>query len=102
MESNIRPKLHVEQAMEGTVSWDAHPSGESFDQTGVVYPHCEPRVLHLPDECKLCAEATWLQREREYLDICNTGHTNRTFICPADRDRPDLGYDRWMGNTRKP
>lgn len=87
--------------MEGKVSWDDHPSGMKFP-SGASYPHCDARILHLPEECHYCAEATWLQEERERLDVCNSGHGNRTYICPADRARGLDNYSRWHGNKAQP
>lgn len=84
----FKRKLHAEMVIEGK------------EDPEVTFPHCEPRVLHKPDECFLCAEATELQEEREVLDVSNTGHSNRRFPCPADAQR---GSDHllWGGNRPK-
>jgi hypothetical protein len=58
-------------------------------------------ILHLPEECKYCADAKPLQEERERLGISNTGHANRKFPCPADQARSAKVYNRWPGNQAK-
>lgn len=85
----MRPKTSVERAMGGEITWDQLPSRA---------PHCDPRVLHLPEECTYCADARELQAEREQLEISNTGHSNRKWPCPGDRERGLKSLNRWHGN----
>lgn len=84
----MRPKTNVERAMDGEIEWDKLPCA----------PHCDARVLHLPSECVYCAAATELQEERERLEISNTGHTNRKWPCPGDRERGLKSLNSWHGN----
>lgn len=91
-ENEMRPKTEVERAMAGEIDWDALPERA---------PHCDPRVLHKPEECKFCADATLLQAEREKLEISNTGHANRKWPCPGDRERGSKSINGWYGNQAK-
>lgn len=61
-------------------------------------PHCDSRILHLPEECGYCADATVLQEERARLGISNSGHVNRQWPCPADQARSKAQYSLWPGN----
>lgn len=65
-----------------------------------IYPHCDNRILHLPEECEFCAEATELQAQREREGISNTGHNNREWACPADLARGEKSLNSWRGNRR--
>lgn len=80
------PTLSVEGPIEGWPGWPCRA------------PHCDPRVLHLPEECEFCAAATALQEERERLQVSNSGHANRRWPCPADVERGADSYHQWGGN----
>lgn len=75
--------------MGGELKWDAFPERA---------PHCDPRVLHKPEECKFCGDAVILQEEREKLGVSNTGHANRAWPCPADKARGSKSLNAWHGN----
>jgi hypothetical protein len=75
--------------MAGEITWSDLPDR---------MPHCDPRVLHLPEECTFCADAKNLQAERERLEISNTGHSNRKWPCPGDRERGSKSINSWHGN----
>jgi hypothetical protein len=83
----MRPKLNVEKIIDGEIQ-----------SIGRSYPHCDMRVLHAPDSCTYCADATDLQEERERLDVSNTGLANRAWPCPADRARGSASLNTWPGN----
>jgi hypothetical protein len=86
----------VDRCMDGEMEWDAVPSIECYKMP-CHWPHCDPRILHSPDECPTCAMFQEHQQERVTLDVSNTGEMNRTWVCPADRDRP-AQHDLWPGN----
>ena len=81
----------VEKMIDKEMAWSDGPER---------FPHCEPRVLHLPEDCKYCADAPMLQEERVRLEVSNTGHTNRKFPCPAEQARSlKNSINKWHGNT---
>lgn len=92
-----RPDLYCDKANDGRVPWDQLPK---FNYRAVEYtfPHCDPRVLHLPSECMYCAAATELQDERAREGVSNTGHANRAWPCPADHARSSQSLNSWSGN----
>lgn len=65
---------------------------------GLIFPHCDSRVLHHPDACMYCADATWLQDERAALDVSHTGTSDRRWPCPADEQRGAESLNSWGGN----
>lgn len=83
-----KPKLRIEQIMDKEIEHDQ----------SIRYPHCDPRVLHVPEECMFCAEAKELQEEREKLGVSNTGKNNRSWPCPADKARSSTSLNSWHGN----
>lgn len=85
---NPRPKLIVEKAMNKEIEWPKD----------ITFPHCDPRALHLPFKCVYCSKAVELQKEREDLDVSNTGETNRSWPCPGDRERGLKSLNSWHGN----
>lgn len=86
-----RPKTKVEKAMDKEVPWG---------DLGTL-PHCDARVLHLPEECIYCEDRADLQEEREKLGVSNTGHSNRAWPCPADKARSSESLNGWHGNTAR-
>lgn len=87
----MRPKLLIEKAANGEISWDQVPRA----------PHCDYRILHVPKDCVFCSDAVELQEEREALGISNTGHANRKWPCPADNARSSKSLNAWGGNRAK-
>lgn len=85
----MRPKLLVEKMMDKEIPWEKCPER---------FPHCDARVLHKPEECVFCAKAEILQKEREDLNVSNTGHANRAWPCPGDRQRGSTSLNAWHGN----
>lgn len=77
-----RPRLRVE---ESSSTWSFRP------------PHCDQRVLHAPGECEVCDLCPELQAERDALDVCFSGKTDRRWPCPADEAR-GAAHQRWHGN----
>lgn len=102
MSDRPRPRLAVERAIDGEISWDEIP-----EHVGAAvgfacrFPHCDSKILHLPEECVYCADCAWLQEERARVDVSNTGHANRSWPCPADRARASEVYNRWGGNRAR-
>src|SRR5690606_20650220 len=92
-----RPRLMVDLYMDDEMDWDDVPAIASYGHPCRV-PHCDPRVLHSPERCDTCSKFIELQEERCRLDVSNTGEMNRTWVCPADRDRPSQ-HQLWPGNT---
>lgn len=92
------------------------------DEDGyVVFPHCDPRILHAPGECEYCDLHPEWQDLRESWQIAFTGHGAGFSIrpnnpegrpvdgallpCPADVARPPLSpsdHRRWPGNQADP
>ena len=67
------------------------------------FPHCDPRILHAPGECKFCdAHAEW-QELRAKWGIAFTGYEpeGKELPCPADYARGDA-HTKWMGNVAYP
>jgi len=66
------------------------------------FPHCDPRILHAPGECKYCdAHPDW-QELRNQWGINFTGGTDPDrYKCPADAARGDR-HETWQGNTVEP
>lgn len=77
------------------------------------FPHCDPRVLHAPeDNCEFCnAHEEW-QELRQYWGIAFTGHSydskgqpfvdehgNVTMPCPAEYNRGMTSVNGWHGNV---
>lgn len=89
----MRPKLKIEKVLDGELSSQA-----------TMYPHCDARVLHHPDECRYCAmpEFASLHEEREQLEVNYTGHTSRKWPCPAERARSSASLNGWPGNRAQP
>jgi hypothetical protein len=73
--------------------------GDSF----VIFPHCDPRILHAPGECKHCDELPEWQHLRVMWGIAFTGYTpeGTELPCPADYARGDT-HKLWSGNQAKP
>jgi len=66
-------------------------------------PHCDSRILHHPNDCEYCAQATELQSTRAHLGIALTGREPQPgeVPCEADASRPpgaDNDHRRWGGN----
>ncbi len=63
------------------------------------FPHCDPGILHAPEDgCKWCNESG-LQDLREVWKINFTGHHDPDKVtCPAERDRPLDSINKWGGN----
>ena len=64
------------------------------------YPHCDPRVLHAPGECKYCdAHPDW-QALRITWGIAFTGHEPQEDekSDPSDKARGTGGAHVWGGN----
>jgi hypothetical protein len=87
----MQPKTKVERAMAKEIPWD---------DLGTL-PHCDARVLHLPEECTYCADRVDLQEERVELGVSNTGVTNRAWPCPADKARSSDSLNGWYGNVAR-
>jgi hypothetical protein len=63
------------------------------------YPHCDPRVLHAPGECKYCDMHPEWQDLRETWGINFTGKAEVGLDpCPADKARPHGKSQVWLGN----
>jgi hypothetical protein len=68
----------------------------------IQFPHCDPRILHAPGECKYCDESG-LQEVREAWNIAFSGQVVRGKTpCPADQARGSNSYNRWPGNQARP
>lgn len=85
-----RPKLLIEKVMDKEITIHDLPDRP---------PHCDPRILHAPDECDYCASAVNLQEERRRLDVCNSGRTDRKWPCPVEKARSLVGAHKWQGNA---
>lgn len=95
-----RPKLVMELVWEDELPESANPT-VLYSNFPCPFPHCDSRILHLPEECRYCAMFTALQEERAAKDISNTGHQNRRWTCPADEARTPEQYNAWSGNRAK-
>lgn len=86
------------------------PSTCSFilDRTSSSYeigsfPHCDPKVLHQPMECKYCDMHPDWQLLRDAWGINWTGHyVDGKEKCPSEKARPLSIINRWPGNTARP
>lgn len=69
------------------------------------FPHCDPRVLHAPGECKYCDKHPDWQQLRITWGICFTGYEpsqKKELPCPAWFARGD-NCQKWSGNiARRP
>jgi hypothetical protein len=67
------------------------------------FPHCDPRILHAPNECEFCDMHKEWQYLRQMWSIAFTGYTpeEMELPCPADHARGD-NHKLWGGNTAKP
>lgn len=88
----MKSKLLVEKLIDGEISNKEIP---------VRFPHCDPRILHKSEECEFCKDATFLQEERERLNVSNTDHANRAWPCPANKARSSKIMNEWRGNRAK-
>ena len=75
-------------------------------------PHCDPRVLHAPeDNCEFCNMHPEWQELRKLWGIAFTGHSfnekglpavdeygNVTLPCPAEYNRGMASVNAWHGN----
>lgn len=70
---------------------------------GEIFPHCDPRVLHAPGQCRICDEyAPKAQKDRVRRMINFTGESTRGLQpCPSDQARGVGGAHVWHGNTPK-
>lgn len=68
----------------------------------IQFPHCDPRVLHAPNECEFCDKHKLLQYLRQMWGIAFTGYTpeGTELPCPADNARGDK-HKQWFGNVAK-
>ena len=67
------------------------------------FPHCDPRILHAPGECKYCdAHPDW----QELRAMWNINFTNGTdpdkFMCPANVARGFAAPNKWHSNHALP
>ena len=93
--NGIRPKLMIEKYGDKEIT-----EKELYDWLGDQrFPHCDARILHLPEECDYCKDATLLQEEREQLDVSNSGHQNRGWPCPVEKVRSLKTAHQWHGNA---
>ena len=64
----------------------------------LVFPHCDPRILHPRGECKVCDDSG-LHAVRDAWGMCYTGQVERGKLpCPADRERTQASQNSWPGN----
>lgn len=66
------------------------------------FPHCDPRILHAPNECEYCDMHSDWQELRLAWHISFTGYSpeGTELPCPADAARGD-GHKSWGGNIAK-
>ena len=77
-------------------------SYEDYEELEMRPPHCDPRVVHAPKQCKICDEhAGFVQSLRDLHDVSFTGKTDRRWPCPADVARPNGQNQVWFGNQPK-
>lgn len=68
------------------------------DLRGTIMPHCDPRILHQPGECKVCDLYPFFQMAREKMMINFTGcNLEDHGPCPADFIRGKT-HSAWWGN----
>lgn len=68
----------------------------------IIFPHCDPRVLHAPGECSICDGYSEWQQLRQAWGICFTGYepeSDRELPDPSTRLRPLETIEKWSGNT---
>jgi hypothetical protein len=67
------------------------------------FPHCDPRVLHGPNECEYCDMHPEWQLLRQTWGIAFTGYEpeEKELPCPADFARGDT-HKLWGGNIAQP
>lgn len=67
------------------------------------FPHCDPRILHAPNECEFCDMHPDWQELRIIWSIAFTGYEpeEKELPCPADYARGD-NHKLWHGNVAKP
>jgi len=65
----------------------------------IQFPHCDPRILHAPGECKFCDMHPEWQHLRQVWKIAFTGFTPDAgeLPCPADNARGDK-HSLWPNN----
>lgn len=76
-----------------------------FDRNGVraYAPHCDPSVLHAPNECEVCDHYPDWQQYREIARINFSGQDDPTkSACPSTHFRPPEIIDKWNGNRAHP
>ena len=62
-------------------------------------PHCDPYVVHGPEECDACDENVEAQAERIHQGINFTGQSQLgRETCPAERQRSLDVIHAWPGN----
>lgn len=66
----------------------------------VVFPHCDQRILHAPNECSVCDLHPAWQYLRQMWGIAFTGYSpeGKELPCPADHSRGD-NHKKWVGNV---
>ena len=64
-----------------------------------TFPHCDPRILHAPEECELCDMHPDWQILRQTWNIAFTGYEpeGTGLPCPADYARGST-HTNWQGN----
>lgn len=67
------------------------------------FPHCDPRILHAPEECEFCDMHPDWQILRQYWRIAFTGYEpeEKELPCPADHSRGE-NHKLWHGNVAQP
>lgn len=71
--------------------------------TTPMFPHCDPRILHAPGECKFCDVYPNWQELRQYWGIAFTGYEpeGTELPDPATHVRGD-NANKWQGNIATP
>lgn len=70
------------------------------DRERAYAPHCDPRVLHAPGECKHCDKYPDWQGVRELWVINFTRHRDpEKLVCPAETRRTVGVIELWGGNV---
>lgn len=66
------------------------------------FPHCDPRILHAPNECEYCDKQPDWQALRAVWGIAFTGYQpeETELPCPADYARGET-INYWPGNRAK-
>ncbi len=67
------------------------------------FPHCDPRILHAPEECEFCDMHPDWQVLRQYWGIAFTGYEpeGTELPDPATHARGD-NINKWHGNIAQP